>query len=289
MTDASAEEAVQQKQEISGIFDRAAAAYDHVGPRFFSYFGRRLVEIASIPGGAQVLDVATGRGAVLFPAAEAVGAGGHVTGIDLSANMAQETMAEATRLGLAANIQVRQMDAEALQFPDASFDMVLCGFALFFFPRLSLALSELRRVLKPGGRLAVTTWGRLPEKKWLNDLINAYLPPEPEPEQPAAPDSPPQPVFHTPEGMQEMMRIAEFTGLQIVAETVDFIYASQEEYWTTQWSHGMRGALEEIERKLGAEGLARFKTEVFGKVAAIRQPDGLHEPSAVLYTISIKP
>ena len=96
-------------------------------------------------------------------------------------------------------------------------------------------------------------------------------------------------MFYTPEGMQEMMRIAGFTGLQVVTETADFVYASQEEYWTAQWSHGMRGALEEIERRHGAEGLVRFQAEFFSKLAAFQQPDGLHEPSAVLYTIAIKP
>lgn len=57
----------QQKQQVSGLFDRVANTFDHVGPRFFSHFGRRLVELARIPSGAHVLDVATGRGAALFP------------------------------------------------------------------------------------------------------------------------------------------------------------------------------------------------------------------------------
>ncbi|MBK9006118.1 MAG: nuclear transport factor 2 family protein [Anaerolineae bacterium] len=59
-------ETSQQKQRVSGLFDRVANTFDHVGPRFFSHFGRRLVELAHIPSGAHVLDVATGRGAALF-------------------------------------------------------------------------------------------------------------------------------------------------------------------------------------------------------------------------------
>ena len=87
-------ETAQRKQIVSGIFDRAATTYGQVGPRFFSHFGRRLVELAQIPGGAKVLDVATGRGALLFPAAESVGPHGHVTGIDISESMVQETAKE---------------------------------------------------------------------------------------------------------------------------------------------------------------------------------------------------
>ena len=50
------------------------------------------------------------------------------------------------------------MDAEQLDFPDAAFDRVLCGFGVMFFPHLDQALAEFRRVLKPGGRLGVSTW-----------------------------------------------------------------------------------------------------------------------------------
>ncbi len=71
------------KDLIAAIFGRAAPTYDRVGPRFFTYFGSRLVDIAHIPVGAKVLDVASGRGAVLFPAVARVGAAGSVIGIDL--------------------------------------------------------------------------------------------------------------------------------------------------------------------------------------------------------------
>ncbi|MBI3163893.1 MAG: methyltransferase domain-containing protein [Chloroflexi bacterium] len=132
----------QRKQQVAGLFDRVATTFDHVGPRFFSHFGRRLVELAHIPNGAHVLDVATGRGAALIPAAESVGTHGHVVGIDLSEIMVQETAKELTRLGFSSNVEARQMDAEHLQFPDESFDYVLCAFGIFFFPQLDRAIDR---------------------------------------------------------------------------------------------------------------------------------------------------
>ena len=72
------------KQRLSGIFDGDSATFDRVGSRFFSHFGRCLVDVARIPAGCSVLDVATGRGAVLLPAALAGGQQGSVTGIDFS-------------------------------------------------------------------------------------------------------------------------------------------------------------------------------------------------------------
>ena len=75
------------KTNIAGLYNRVASLYGQVGPDFFSYAGRHLVEHMDIAEGAKVLDVAVGRGANLFAAAEKVGPRGQVIGIDLAANM----------------------------------------------------------------------------------------------------------------------------------------------------------------------------------------------------------
>lgn len=281
----------QRKKRLAGMFGRAATTYDHVGPRFFSHFGRRLVEIAQIPAGSNVLDVATGRGAVLYPAAEAVGAQGHVTGIDLSECMVQETTQELAQLKMAPNVEVRQMDAEHLQFPDESFDYVLCGFAIFFFPQLDLALSEFRRVLKPNGQICVTTWKKVLDEQWdwVDETFKTYLPPEPEANPVDEADSVAQPVFDTPEGLTAILSTAGFDDIQIFSEAADFVYATEEDLWSTWWSHGMRAPLEEIEQTAGPDGLQKFKAEVFKRAGAMKQSDGIHQTFAVLTTLAHKP
>src|SRR4026207_2394101 len=113
----------QNKKDIlQGVFTRSASSYERI--RYFPIFGQWLVETAQIPKGSQVLDVACGRGAVLFPAAERVGPSGHVIGIDLADGMAHETQREIERRELN-QAEARQMDAEHLTFPDASFDFVI--------------------------------------------------------------------------------------------------------------------------------------------------------------------
>lgn len=286
MSQSTRTEADQRKQHLAGVFDRAAPTYDQVGPRFFQQLGQRAVELAQIAPGAKVLDVATGRGAMLFAAAKASGPQGQVIGVDLS-----ETMVQATGLALTehrqrtATIEVRQMDAEHLQFPDATFDYVLCGFAVFFFPQLAQALAEFRRVLRPGGRLCVTTWTKdmSDQWAWFDELSKAYLPPEP------ATTTELTDVFDTPAGMEAILQRAGFSHIQVFSENADFVYPTPEDLWNTLWSHGMRARLERIEHHAGAEGLQRFKADLFKGLATMQQPDGIHQALPTLVTIGTKP
>lgn len=290
MSNNESSETSHRKQQVSDLFDRVSATFDHVGPRFFSHFGNRVVELAQIPKGAHVLDAATGRGAVLFPAAESVGTQGYVIGIDLSEGMVQETAKELARLGISSNVEVRQMDAEHLQFPDESFDYVLCAFGIFFFPQLDRAMSEFRRVLKHNGRIVVTTWEKSWDEHWgwFDELVKTYLPPKPEASEPAESDSASQPVFDTPEGLETILNKAGFADIQIVFEAADFVYATEDEYWSTLWSHGARVSLEKIEQSTGTNGLQRFKSDVFKKAQTIRQTDGSHQLFPVLFALATK-
>ena len=93
---------------------------------------------------------------MLFPAAERVGAGGEVIGVDLADAMAHATSEEAARRGLKARVSV--MDAEELTFPDEVFDFVICGFGIMFFPDPGPWPRGNAAMLKPGGCLALSTW-----------------------------------------------------------------------------------------------------------------------------------
>ena len=252
--------AVNKKDILQGVFTRSASSYERI--RYFPIFGAWLVETAQIPKGAKVLDVACGRGAVLFPAAERVGSSGYVTGIDLAEGMARETEAEIQRRGLT-QAKARQMDAEHLTFPDSSFDFVLCGFALQFFPYLEQALSEFRRVLKPGGKLAVTTWSGDDERwEWFEDLRNAY----------GAVIKLGSQSLDKPEEIHKWFSQAGFVDIQIRPKEVDMVYHDEEEWWSNVWSLSGRAGLE----KLSPEALERFKTEAFEKIQEQKQDDGFH-------------
>ncbi len=261
-----------KKDTLQGVFTRSASSYERI--RYFPIFGEWLVETAQIPEGAQVLDVACGRGAVLFAAAERVGPNGHVTGIDLAEGMARETQMEIQRRGLK-QAEARQMDAEHLTFPDSSFDFVLCGFSLQFFPHLSRALSEFRRVLKPDGHIAVTTWASDDERwSWFDDLRNTY----------GAVIKLGSQSLDKPEEIQRWFSQAGFGNIQITSKELDMVYLDEEEWWNVEWSISARAGLE----KLSPEALERFKTEASKKVQAQKQADGLHYRLEAFCTVAGK-
>jgi ubiquinone/menaquinone biosynthesis C-methylase UbiE len=150
--------------------DEAAAEYDRAFAHVTMHFMPFLLRAAQVAPGMRVLDIATSTGLSAEVALATVGLSGHVTAADLSPAMVKNAR---ERLGKAANVLVSVEDAQALAFPDGSFDAVLCNLGLMFFPDPARGLSEFRRVLGRGGRAAVTV-NTVPERSY-NHQINVIL------------------------------------------------------------------------------------------------------------------
>jgi len=117
-----------------------------------------LLDLARVAAGDRVLDLACGAGDPALAAAARVGPTGTVIATDIAPDMLAFAAQRATAAGLV-NVDTHEMDAEAIDLPDASVDVALCRLGLMFLPDLDAALAGVRRVLVPGGRFAtVIPW-----------------------------------------------------------------------------------------------------------------------------------
>jgi ubiquinone/menaquinone biosynthesis C-methylase UbiE len=155
--------------------NEAAEEYDRAFAHVTAYFIPFLLRAVGLAPGMRVLDIATGTGLSAEAALAAVGPAGHVTAADISPAMAGKAR---ERLAKAPNVSVSVEDGQALTFPDQSFDAVLCNLGLMFFPDPVRGLSEFRRVLRPGGRVAVSV-NTVVERSYnhqINLMIARYVP-----------------------------------------------------------------------------------------------------------------
>src|SRR2546422_236664 len=118
----------------------------------------RLVELAAIKPGDRVLDVAAGSGEPSLTAAKVVGPEGSVVATDISAGMLEFGRERAAAAGID-NIQFVESDASSLDYPEGSFDAALSRWGIIFEPDAEAAAARVRGFLKPGAKMAISSWG----------------------------------------------------------------------------------------------------------------------------------
>jgi len=146
-------------------WDLAADRYESLWQGPLAAAQASLLDAAALQLGERVLDVACGTGLVSFAAAARVGAEGQVLGVDLSARMIETARARAALVGCA-HATFERIDAEALDLPDAGFDVALCALGLMYLPDADRAIAEMHRVLRPGGRAVLAVWGERARCGW---------------------------------------------------------------------------------------------------------------------------
>jgi ubiquinone/menaquinone biosynthesis C-methylase UbiE len=155
----SAFDATHYKEVEKEVYSRTAESYAKYGASIFESMASPLLKGVSLRPGQKILDVACGIGIPSLSAAERVAPNGSVIGIDLASGMIEIARSRAADRGLK-NVEFREADAEKLPFEDRSFDTVLCHLGLIHFTDRLEALKEMRRVLIPGGSLAISVWSR---------------------------------------------------------------------------------------------------------------------------------
>ena len=267
----------EARARAAATYNAAADAYDDPANSFWGRFGRRTVERLMLPAGARVLDVCCGSGASALPAAEHVGPAGHVLGVDLAAELLALARRKAAARGLV-NVEFRLGDMLDLGVPEGHFDAVVCVFGVFFVPDVPAAVRSLWRAVRPGGRLAVTTWGPRffePANTAFWDAVHAVRPD-------LYKGFNPWDRICDPPALQAVLREAGVGSAEIVAEPGEHPVASPEAWWAAVLGSGYRGTLEQLDAG-GREQVRRANLEYV-------QRTGVRAVEAnVVYAIATKP
>jgi SAM-dependent methyltransferase len=261
-------------EDFSFAGDRVAAAWERYRDRLFQWsapLSTWMVNTVDPKPGETVLEVAAGPGETGFLAAERLGPEGKLISTDLN-----EAMVDAARRGAETrrltNVECRVMDGQQMDLPDDSVDGVLSRFAIMLMPEPDRAVAEIRRVLRPGGRLAYGVWGPFDRNGWLTHLVGALLQHGVAP--PGDPFGPGGP-FSLPDAQKnrELATGAGFTDVEVVEFEGTMEYADLDDYFTVQTAvsgpvSGLVAAMSEDEKaqikETLAEMTASFRTDTGG-------------------------
>ncbi|HKJ56332.1 MAG TPA: methyltransferase domain-containing protein [Nitriliruptoraceae bacterium] len=255
--------------EHAATFDRAAPTYDRVGVEFFSTFGRMLVDAAEVGPGERVLDVGTGRGAVLGPAATAVGPTGHAVGVDLAPTMVALTSAD---LDAVPQATVRRGDATALPTDLGTFDAVLSSMVLFFTDDPAATVAHWAEHVAPGGRLGLVTFLADDDDDRFRDLTRRWMRDAADTPTPSGIDGEPTPfeLVRDPSWLDQALANAGFTNVHATVVRHATRFDDAEHWWDWAWSNGMRATLE----RLDPSARQGFRDAIVSELDAQRLPDG---------------
>ncbi|MDA9438431.1 ubiquinone biosynthesis protein UbiE [Bradyrhizobium sp. CCBAU 51745] len=262
------------KLKAEATYNAAADHFDDGPLAFWDRYGRLTVQRLSLAPGSAVLDVGCGSGASAIPAAIDVGPQGRVIGIDLAERLLTIARSKSLAQHLH-NVEFRRADMTALSYPDASFDAVISVFSLFFVADMVAEIRELWRVLRPGGKLAITTWGpRMFEpgseafwsavKEFRPDLVATVSPWE---------------RITRPDALRQLLSESGIRGAEVTSEDGKQRLQSVEDWWTIVLGSGYRWTVEQMSegeragvkaanlKKLRESGTTSVETNVICAIA----------------------
>ncbi len=276
--DAGGEEAAAFKAFEAEGWTRKAKTYDRLTGRATARLAVPLLEAAGVESGTRVLDVACGPGHI---AAEAAAKGAVPVGLDLAEGMVAVARARY------AEIEFQQGDAERLAFADASFDAVVAGFVVNHLPRPERALAEFARVVRSGGRVAVTVWDR-PERMRLLGVLGEAVQGTEGVRDPGLPSGGPDPFrFADDVALAALLSGAGLAEAEVRSIAFEQEVADTDELWEGMLSGSVRTAAlierqpEPVRRRIRAaleQAVAPYRSEtaialpVSAKLAVGRRP-----------------
>ena len=217
---------IQELEETRTAWDRIAAGYDRNVTPTHMWLGNEGLRRAQLHSGMRFLDVAAGNGALSIPAARL---GAQVVATDLSPAMLEQLAARARKEGL--EIETRVMDGHALDLDNDSFDMAGSQFGVMLFPDMPKGISEMVRVVKPGGRVLMNVYGNPHEIEFLGFFVAAIQSVRPDFDGPPA-DPPPLPFqLQDPERLRRELEVAGLRDVVVETITESLEFETGRELW----------------------------------------------------------
>ena len=267
---------------VGALFDRVARTYDEVGVPWFGPIAQGLVDALAVQPGEDVVDLGCGKGAALLPLAEHAGPRARVVGVDISAGMAALARVAAAGRGLD-QVEVVVGDAAEPPLPPASVDVVASSLVVFFLPDPQGALTRWATLLRPGGRLGISTFGpRDPAWVELDGVFAPYLPPELMDARTSGARGP----FSSDAGVEGLLHAAGLVDVRTVTARVTAVCRDADHWYAFSTSHGQRAMWESVP----AAQQAAVKEQAYAVLARTARPDGsIHLDQQVRYTLGAAP
>jgi ubiquinone/menaquinone biosynthesis C-methylase UbiE len=241
-----------------------------------------LVDAIEPQPGHRVLELAAGAGDTGFLAAELIAPGGILISSDVVEEMLQQARARAAELGIE-NVEFRTIDAEWIDLPTASLDGVIARWAYMLLADPATALGETRRVLRPGGRVALAAWTDPDDNPWASaptaELVTLGAIEQPDP------DAPHMFAFRDPQRIERLLAEAGFTDIAVEQIAIVFHYPSLDDWWDTQldistFLAGAVGALTPAQRDDLRDAIDARLAQYIGADGSVALPGRTHVAAA---------
>jgi ubiquinone/menaquinone biosynthesis C-methylase UbiE len=222
-----------------------------------------MVDAVHVQPGATVLELAAGPGITGFLAAELVQPGGRLICTDFAEPMLAVARQRAAQAALD-NVDFRVVDAETIDLETASVDAVLCRFGYMLMADPGAALGESRRVLRPGGRVALAAWSAPEDNPWAvvpyRELTERGLVP------PMDPDAPGMFAFGQPSRIEQLLGDAGFLEVEVAAVDVEMVYDDVDDFVavTSDCSRPFADATDDLDEAT--------RTEIRSSIATALEP-----------------
>jgi enediyne biosynthesis protein CalE5 len=273
----------QLHQMWSGVAGAWAAHLAYTDRRG-AHVTERMLDLTRPRPGERVLELACGTGGPGLDAAPLVAPGGEVVVSDFSPEMTAIAAGRASAGGLA-NVSARVLDIEQIDEPDASYDVVLCREGLMLVPDPARAAREIRRILRPGGRVAITVWGPRERNPWLgvvfdaaSDVLGVPTPPPGIPHPFSLADA---------DRLGAVLAGAGLAYVQAGELSVPYHAASVEEWW--ERTVALAGPLARRLAALPDDAARALRQRAAERIGAYRTPTGLEIPGVCLVATAVSP